>query len=214
VTVLALFPEHDTPGKRDSSGAFRPGAREFALEHGGTSLPINARGPKAARRKAVIAAIGDGFDVRYSAVAFFCHGWRTGIQFGFDLAHVSELAAAIARSGATIVPLYACSTAQGGAGGDGGFADALRDALCVAGVTTCRVDAHDSKGHTFRNPRVRRFEGRGSPTGGMGGEWIVRPEHALFGTWRLALSDSRLWAQFPFFATAEIHGRLAARRTA
>lgn len=141
-------------------------------------------------------------------VAIFCHGWANGLQL-VPMVRIRDLAHILAEHRAPVVTLYACSTADGPAtGGDGGFADRLRDALCAAGAVACRVDAHATAGHATRNPYVRRFEGMGVATGGVGGQWIVTPKSALWGPWARALKGDLRW-EFPLLSVAEIHARLA-----
>lgn len=99
----------------------------------------------------------------FDLVAFLCHGFRDHLQFGFYMRHVGELADAIASQchpGAS-VPLYACSTGKtvtGPEAGEGGFADALRDALVARGMSGGKILAHASPGHLSRSPDVRIFE--------------------------------------------------------
>ena len=142
-------------------------------------------------------------------VCFFCHGWANGLQL-VPMAHVADLARAIApkRPGpGPVVTLYACSAADGPhLGGDGGFADALRDALCAAGATSCVVDAHVTAGHTTRNPYVRRFVG---PLAATGGEYIVAPKSPLWRRWTRALTGDLRW-EFPALGDDVIRARLAA----
>lgn len=122
-------------------------------------VPIEAPEPK--RRQFVLDTLSAAHD-RLDIVAFLCHGFRDHLQFGFRMPHVDELAAAIARSavpGAS-VPLYACSTGKtvkGPEAGEGGFADALRDALAARGMSGGMVLAHSSAGHLSRNPETRMF---------------------------------------------------------
>jgi hypothetical protein len=112
-----------------------------------------------------------------------------------------------------VVALYCCSTGAASSadayaefGGDGGFADRLRDALCVAGGVHCTVDAHTTAGHTTMNPYVRRFEGRGSRVGGVGGFDLVSPKSGdLWRRWRRALRETSLRYRFPVMSVAEIH---------
>lgn len=213
--VLSLAPLYNSPGKRDATGAFQPEARLFEIALPAGSVSLNAtidNSRPAAKMRAEVAARIRGFAP--SVLDFFCHGWRTGVQFGWSLDSIDTLASVIAEAcptDAPIVALYACSTASGGVGGDGGFADQLRDALCQAGAVNCRVDAHDRAGHTTRNPYVRRFEGQGSAVGGQGGQWIVAPGSALWSKWRAALrGDLRL--RFPLMPVSDIHAELAAPR--
>ena len=78
--------------------------------------------------------------VAANVLALFCHGWKGGVQLGPYSQDVRALVRALelrAYSDLAIV-LYACSTGDGidpdgpegpAPGGEGGFADALRDAL-------------------------------------------------------------------------------------
>lgn len=154
-------------------------------------------------------------------VAFFCHGWSTGIQL-CPVNRVKQLALALSqlrRVGELIMTLYCCTTGSdtnsktseiiddGKPGGDGGFADLLRDALCAVGVTSNCVDAHTVSGHTTENPYVRRFEGHGITTGGVGGMWLVSPKSALWSKWRKSLKGDLRW-EYPFLSFQNIHETL------
>jgi hypothetical protein len=218
--ILVLAPLRNSGQKKDATGAFQPEAAAFAKRHGVPKAQvvwIDNGLAKPAMRKAVLAAIdkakaaGGGLQ----ALAVFCHGWKTGIQFGFGAGDVDALAAALAGVKDVRVPLYACNTAKGAGddaaavGGDGGFADLLRDALCRAGAVDCQVDAHTTAGHTSKNPFVRRFQGMGSPYGGAGGYFIVTPgQKPLWGRWRTALRDTPLRHDLPFLTVAELHAAL------
>ena len=222
---IVFAPKHNTHGKHDATGAFIPEARRFAELHGCAVYLFDNRQTMAKRRAEVEevlrAARFDAFAT--PVVGFFCHGWKNGIQAGWRTPQVpalAELVAHVIDSNYLIMPLYACDAARDddgerdddlteGPGGDGGFADELRDALCVAGVTDCVVDAHATAGHTTRNPYVRRFEGQGSPVGGQGGAWIVRPRSAM---WRAWVSELRgeMRLMFPLLPTAVIHEELLA----
>jgi len=211
--VLAIAPLHDTKGKRDATRAFIPEAHRFIdyWESQGLSgrvVCVDNRATNPVRRSEMIHAIAGTGQLRHLAI--FAHGWRTGIQFGFRRNHLAALARhldAVAVDDSLVVTLYCCSTAQGAAGGDGGFADELRDALCERGLMACRVDAHTNKGHTTRNPYVRRFEGEGSSYGGQGGHPIVRPRGKHWARWKAALRDrdDPLRYRFPQMGTAEVH---------
>lgn len=221
--AVILLPNQNSPGKKDWSGAFQPEALAFAKLHGVAAKDVvqfDLRKPKPARRKEVLDALAarSGIDT----VVFFCHGLRNGLpQLGFNLANVGGLAGAIvdaAKSGANggrdvCVVLYACSTADGaqagGPGGDGGFADSLRDALCRLGAVECRVYGHDRAGHVTKLPFVRIFEGLGSPVGGTGGRWLVAPRSPLWSAWRTALQKSGQRLSYPFMTTGELHESLS-----
>jgi hypothetical protein len=209
MTVLAFCPRHNTSGLHDATGAFQPEAQKFALLHGGDVVIVDNHTTKTKMREIVLAEIRLR---KPTTIAFFCHGWKSGVQFGFGFQHVDSLAACIAQScpyDSPIVPLYACSTGDGpGVGGDLGFADALRDALCRAGATWCQVFAHTTAGHATENPYVRRFSGSGSPSGGIGGSWIVTPKSDRWSRWVKSLKgDLRL--RYPLMSDAEIHEELS-----
>src|SRR5690606_18287712 len=92
-----------------------------------------------------------------------------------------------------IITLYACDAARDGdsdrrddvapgPGGDGGFADALRDALSADHHMHGHVDAHASLGHATKNPFVRRFWMDGE-SADIGGDWLISPGSPAWRTW-------------------------------
>lgn len=208
---LAITGDRNTGSKRDWSGAFAPEAARYVA--GGDSgsavvtVPLDARSEM--QRGIALRAIAEHAPTE---LAFFCHGFTRRIQLGFSLVHLHALAAALSSVGCDRVALYACSTGGGpGVGGDGGFADALRDALCTHGLTSCRVLAHRTPGHASMNPRKALFEGRGSPVGGVGGTDIVRPGSTLWRRWctRLRAPGDPLRWQLLSMEIGEIHRDLA-----
>jgi len=223
--IIAFAPAFNTRGRSDTTGAFQPEAKAFLKFHGvtgGLFLIDNHRTDFEMREQVRGVLTPEVFDQGGKYIAIFCHGLSRQIQFGFDTRNVDQLAEAIGRASrgwpSPVVVLYCCSTARGWrdkmgylpepVGGDGGFADALRDALCRAGMTTCQVDAHTTAGHTTRNPYVRRFEGKGSPVGGVGGYFLVAPGSKLWKPWVKALRDTNLRYEFPFMQVSELHERL------
>ncbi len=211
--------------KGDGYNVFKPESERFADHHLGLIFEIEAqkmigttpvseqREEKLRRRTVVLEAIAKNGPV--GSLTFFCHGWRTGMQLGFDVQSAPELARALKAAGAppnVVVALYACSCGDGAREGDGGFADTLRDALGAEGLTSCRVDAHSTVGHATYNPYVRRFECQGSE-GGTGGQWIVAPGSKLWPQWRAELRRSDLRLLYPFMKTSEIHEALCAPNT-
>lgn len=206
MTALAFAPLHNSNGKKDATGAFQPEASKFCMTIPAAThlILVDNHLPAAKMRAFVLATIAEHKPDR---LAFFCHGWATGIQFGFGLAHIKQLAEAIATIDRPIVTLFCCLTGKddaGHVGGDGHFADRLRDALCAAGAVECRVDAHTTAGHTTMNPHVRRFDGLGSPIGGCGGQWIVAPGSKLWPKWKAALRGD-LRFRFSEMEIGEIH---------
>jgi hypothetical protein len=221
--AIIFAPAHDSPGKRDATGAFQPEAHSFMTFLGGAKvIHVDNHQDEAARAEKVIGELVRDHPAPWRTVAFFCHGTARSIQLGFDRRNVDDLARAIAISSERDVRvlLYCCSTASsigtlvGGksVGGDDGFADMLRDALCEQGATHCRIVAHETVGHTTRNPYVRFFDGAGSPIGGVGGVQVVRPRSKPWTAWREALLGKYLGGrfrfQFPFLEIGEIHSSL------
>lgn len=199
---LVFAPKFNTGKKHDATGAFQPEQKAFAKRHKipetNLFLVDNTQTAKQ-MRDFVLSKLKRVEPVR--TIVFMCHGWLSGIQFGFDKTSLKDLAWALARVVDVRVVLYACSTAQGGPGGDGGFADILRDALRDAGAADCQIDAHTTAGHTTKNPYVRRFLGQGAATGGV---FIVDPkDNDIWPKWREALkTDFRF--DFPYMSVGEI----------
>lgn len=221
--MIAFAPRYNTKGRKDATGAFQPEARRF-LEHHKQAPDrlyiIDNSAPKSAMRRQVLDVLTSYHGTCIECVAFFCHGYKTGMQFGFTKSDLDELASELALLGREdlSVPLYACDTARDADkdrlddleefGGDGGFADELRDALCRAGVRYCCVDAHTTAGHTSRNPHVRRFEGMGSPLGGTGGYYIVpRKNRKAWTAWRKLLKTDFRY-DYPLLTTSHIHEKV------
>jgi hypothetical protein len=222
--LLVFRPEHNSHGKKDVQYAFKPEAEKFVARVGPRSkiIVINNRAGMAKRRAQVLDAIKAaeteaGF---FDGVAFFCHGWKSGIQLGFGTRQADELADAVqdlCDHSFTNIPLYCCST--GGAKksklnspgtGDGSFADTLRDELCAAGAEYARVMGHTTVAHTTKNPFALFFDGMGSPAGGTGGYPPVGRGTKLWSTWRKALRQTDLRFRFPFMEVSEIHAELLA----
>jgi len=152
---------------------------------------------------------------------FFCHGYKRGIQLGFDLSTIGQLVDAVkthARNDLSVC-FYACDCGRDidsdsmddldEFGGDGGFADEVRDALCRAGIVWCDVYAHTTAGRADANPNVRLFQGTGSPSGGVGGFYIVRKGSKLWPKWRKALRTGDFRWRMPFMSVHEIHAELS-----
>lgn len=224
MTILAIAPTHDRPGKRDVSAVFWPEARRFAAERG-AAVQFDDSRSMAARRREVEALIWETSPDLYDHVAIFCHGLKDRIQTGHTIRSVGSLAEVIARRSVpeVRVTLYACDAARdddraiaddkaAGPGGEGGFADRLRDALLAEGCCGGWVDAHVTTGHATRNPYVRRFRLE-EEAAGFGGDWLIAPGSRQWRTWRRALwgkdtpADIRL--RFPAMTTAELRDLFA-----
>lgn len=148
---------------------------------------------------------------RVDVLGIYCHGYPTGLQLGVTLrtpkrpSNLDAFADALVAAGLharSSIGLMACSTAdgphdkaaagflEGGPGGDDGFADALRDALCARGLTSVRVYAHATAGHATRNPILRVFAGGGDTLGGTGGYYLVTRRSPRWSRWVRALREA------------------------
>ena len=224
--VVCFAPKYNVK-RADATGAFQPEARRFLDHHGYSQDSLHIFDNKATKPKMrrEILDVLSGY-TELDGVFMFMHGYKSGIQCGFRNCDVHVLAKAISEScdciGAPdwvtpIVGLYACDTGRDldkdrrddleQFGGDGGFADLLRDELCRQGAYFCRVDAHVTAGHTSKNPNVRRFFGDGSHTGGIGGYYPIPFRSKLWKKWRLALKTPFRY-DFPFMTAAEITNHL------
>ena len=216
--ILIFYSSKNSKGKRDATGAFIPEAKAFAAHYGVPNknvIGVDCTKASYMRRKIVLDSIKSVSEIE--GLLFLCHGWPTGIQFGFNIDNVAMLASSIRNHSEDIhIALMACSTAENkikdneiynlGPATDGGFADKLRDDLYISGLCGW-VDAHKTKGHTTRNPMVVRFEIEDFRTGG---EWIVPPHSKLWKHWRTALRYNTDDLRYEFFklTRAEIEERL------
>lgn len=219
---LVFAPDRNTPGKKDATGAFLPEARAFLKQHdlSDDSLVLfDPTAPPSDRRRRVNNALAQRLEL--DVVAFFCHGYARGIQAGLQSTHLTDFATQLAlRARRDLrVALYACDTGRDedaqsaddrepGPGGDGGFADRLRDALEQRGLDAV-VLGHATAGHTTYNPYMRRFV---AGAGGIGGEWFVEPKTALWTRWVRALRAPRstLRLRLPWMTPKDVQRELTA----
>lgn len=232
---VVFLPDRNSK-KKDYSGAFLPEAKRFLSEHGIASssalreIDISAGAEHMQKQVRTAIAAEATKQGKLETVAFFCHGWKDGIQLGFRVRDTRSLARAFQGTCVrnVVVPLYACSTARDqdrqiaddidpdSLGGDGGFADELRDALCDIGwCVHNRVVAHATVGHSTLNPWVRFFDGMGLPSGGTGGYWVIRPKGPLWRRWIAWLRETNAKQEdrdnqfkFPFMTLHEIRRRV------
>lgn len=212
--ALLLLPDRNTEGS-DWSGAFRVEAGRTAQLY---QVPpqmvqqIDVSRPRRERLAQLLAAVDARAEL--DLVALFCHGWTGGVQLGPYSADTPALAQVLARRArpGLAVALYACSSGASpeghpvAPGGEGGFADALRDALVAEGLAGAHVDAHTVVGHTTRNPYVRRFTAGQA----LGGEWLIAPDDPLWPRWRLQLRETDLRLRYPLMTAEQIRAELAA----
>lgn len=217
MSALVFAPLRNVKGKRDADEFLRE-ARAFCRARGlrpDVALFDNEQG-LTERREEVLARLHNTAPASLETLALFCHGWPTGVQAGFQLPHVRGLARelkAVAAPELRVI-LYCCSTGadndgsdaderQPGPGGDGGFADRLRDELAAVGVRAT-VWGHSTAGHTTRNPYLRAF----LPEERQGGHWVVEPFSDLWLAWVRALRTTDLRFRFPWMTAAELEAEL------
>ncbi len=212
--LLLLLPDRNVK-EHDWSGAFRVEASRTAALY---QVPpemivqIDVGQTRVARLHQLLNAIEqrDGL----ARVDVYCHGWKGGLQLGPRIEDAGDLARMLAPRARPdlAVALYACSAGGGedpdgegpAPGGEGGFADALRDALVAEGLAGAHVDAHTIVGHCCRNPFVRRF----SAATALGGEWLIAPEDPLFLAWRKRLRETDLRLRYPLMSPQAIRNEV------
>jgi hypothetical protein len=243
---LAIVPTYNAPGKNDVSGAFVPEAKRwlsFEKPRDRVLVSFDNRASMSERRLEIARAL-QRLEPGFGSIAFFCHGLWRQLQTGHTTATAGRLAALLApllepQNGRPVsVPLYACDAAEGevvtpkkgkiaavrGPGGDGGFADELRDAFLReqwsehgARLAGGWIDAHVTTGHTTRNPNVRRFDlepllPHELVLGMVGGESLIASSaRALWRRWRERLQeqDDDLRLRFATMTRAELVAELA-----
>ena len=222
MNMLCFAPMHNHK-RKDATRVFQPEAKRF-LEYQKMPMEklilVDNKKNSRTMRKMILDTVEKS--ERLTSVFFFCHGFKSGIQLGFNNATVKQLAKSLNCNSWHTIPFrscfYACDTARDldrdrrddleALGGDGGFADRFRDALCYEGMFHCRVDAHTTAGHASRNPNVRRFCGEGTTAGGKGGYYIVPFRSTHWTAWRMALKTDYRFA-FPFLSSEKIISYLA-----
>lgn len=223
--ILVFVPDANRPGLNDCGGAFWPEAKRFCAhqsprDYESVRFPAHAK-LMSDRRRPIYEALKRHQGAALSSVAWFCHGYRDGLQSGHARADVGTLASHLAQALELEghVLLYACDAGRDGddariddtvpgPGGDGGFADLLRDALEALGRRVT-VMAHARAGHATWNPYARRFA---AGTGGTGGAWYVEPGTPLFSRWARVLKEpNTLRWRFPRMTNDAIAEELRAR---
>ena len=229
--MLILRAGFNSHGKKDVTWAFKPEAERFlkaVCTKDSRIIAIDNRQGFAKRQVDVLTEMGkaDEHERWYDGVAFFCHGWKTGIQLGFknrDVALLADRIYDLCEHSFPYVPLYCCSTGgdvktkkSSPGTGDNSFADLLRDALCarIAEADFApypRVFAHETVAHTTKNPRVRVFDGMGSSEGGVGGYRPIKVGGIYWKAWKRELREHEGDFRFrvPFMDVPQIEAELA-----
>jgi hypothetical protein len=186
---IEVYPSKPKAKKADAT-EFRRGALLYSKYCGpyeSKIVVIDNKDTKQQQAEAVLEALKNFKG--HHRIAFFCHGYSNGIQFGIrsndsilwwkfveSICECARGSVSSQMAGSPNVLLYACSTGTDPDGnpdtapgsGDNSFADRLRDSICWSGGYYCRVVAHTTTGHAWHNPNVKIFDGNGSPYGGVG----------------------------------------------
>ena len=217
---LVFYSSKNAHGRMDATGAFIPEAKKFAKFHCipkemVIGIDCTRTNPPSRRRAQVLNALRDVEQLEI--IAFFCHGWPNGIQFGFKRQHMKQLVGHFPAKSYLKVAMYACLNAENdlrdkdhknvGPGTDGGFADMMRDEMVRFGMTEGWVDAHKTAGHTTWNPYVVRFpceDVRDAEWGAEGGGWIVEPGSTYWKKWIRALRKNSGNMRYRFIVEDEL----------
>lgn len=185
MNALVLAQKINKEGRHDATGAFVPGAKQFAALHG-TPPPVWLNDVD--DRNKMINAIQSRRGLE--AIAYFGHGHGSGLgsaEIGMrDIPKLAEAISQAAAPGCRVI-LYACT-----AGRVGGFAQKLAESLGGRVV----VFGHSCLGHSFTNPFVTRYPYYQEDTQ----PFLIDPQTKLFPKWRKCIkgAGSDIWARFPF----------------
>lgn len=210
MNVIAFHPKHNSLFKKDVTGAFKPEAQAFVQKHNYSKANIyeidcRRKVSKFVRQNQILAELSQFEDKQLDAIAFFCHGWKKGLQFGFSNSaqDLETLSYRILKASANKirVVLYACSC---GSTDLQNFASALRDQIYNWESRPIQIDAHDRKGHCTRRPFIRRY----TEPAYSGGKWIIMPKTELWNNWVNALDETDLRFDYPFMTIQKIYNHL------
>lgn len=212
--IISFAPMFDSPLRKDATKAFLPEAERFSERHGGRLFKIDNSLPDWQRADLVQFALSKAniHATPWEAIAFFCHGTKRNIQLGFNVKNIDALAQTIRETSRpdVVVALYCCSTAMpwisGAPGGEGGFADVLRDAI----GGQCVVWAHETKGHTTKNPRAIAFYGADAGVKHTGRAVFPKRSGAARAQWQrwIARLKTDYRFDFPFRTLDEIRSEV------
>ncbi len=206
MNILVLHASEDTNGVNDATGAFIPEAINFNKHRTSKGdvvqiFPYKNTLGNQKRFEAFCKLIEDAND--FDAFVYLGHGLRNSLpSAGVTQANRKKFTDLLYKKSKNkkklYVTLFACSTAETTTkqpGGEGGFADKVRDDLVALGMTEGWIDAHPTPGHATQNSQVKRFyiSEEESP---KGGSWIVTPGSPEFKKWRQRLNSK--WREDPF----------------
>lgn len=204
--------------KPDATGAFIPEAINFRKYRESLGDTVEVIGfdnklPPPKRAPAFLKQLEGAKP--FDAIVYIGHGLRNslpsaGITSTYRTKFTQLIQSKSLSKTKVFVTLFACSAAEtttGQPGGEGGFADKLRDDLVALGFSEGWIDAHPVPGHATQNSQVRRFfiSAEQAPKGGT---WLVTPGSPEFPKWRSKLNskwrDDPFRFQFPYMSQADV----------
>ena len=218
MNILVLHASENTNGVNDATGAFVPESVFFNKHRTAKGdvvqvFPFKNTLPQAKRFAEFCKLIEGAND--FDAFVYLGHGLRNslpsaGVTQGNRKTFTDLLIKKSKNKKKLYVTLFACSTAEtttGQPGGEGGFADKVRDDLVAAGMTEGWIDAHPVPGHATQNSLVKRFfvTPEEAPKGGV---WLVAQGTPEFTNWKKRLNskwkDDPFRFDFPYLTQAEV----------
>jgi len=196
--------------KKDATHVFIPESRKletFIKERGDTSENHATNGNQW-DKDAIKADLFDSVLLRSTdsidAVHFLCHGWKTGIQFGFKRRSGARiLGGFIGSFRPKYVNLYACLTGKE----SDNFAlwtyERLKECYGSSVFDDYpRLMCHTTRGHATGNPNVKTYftDENGKTQSCM----VYTRTHKLFWIWWYLLRTTDLCFEFPFITKEQI----------
>lgn len=171
-------------------------ARKYAIHHGDSGdvvykLGVSGKLSNRERFRKVFSTMAGVPEC--DVLAFFCHGWRTGMQHGFRWRWGARmLAQCMINMKAKYLVLYACSCGKT----EDNFAKWIAEELFEANYKPFKVIAHATRGHTTRNPNVVLY--RNVP-----GRIVYKQRLPDWGEWKEMLKGEYRF-DFPFVPIEEL----------
>lgn len=161
---IIFYTATNRPLKKDATGAFVPEAKKYSnylkrvFPNAHVVLvPIKTRGRMAwqMRKQVEAAFLKYNGEVEFDGVSFFCHGWKTGMQFGYKWeSGAKRLMKVIEKNNIEVkmINFYSCLVCK----------DAENFARWIYKAKTTftgnfQVFGHYTAGHTSTNPNIKIY---------------------------------------------------------
>jgi hypothetical protein len=149
--------------KKDATGAFIPEAKRYSEyikrvfpDATVVLVPIKTRGRFNWQIRKQVESAFEKYngEIKFGSVSFFCHGWQSGIQFGYKWKSGAERLSRVIRENndrVRMVNFYACLVCKDA----NNFARWLYEATANGG--NLQVFGHYTAGHTTMNPNIKIY---------------------------------------------------------